>query len=103
MPTYEYQCDFCKHRFEIFQLITANPLRKCPKCGKKKVKRLLGAGGGILFKGSGFYQTDYRSKSYREGAKKQDSASKDSAAGSGSKGPEKKEKDSPKKDSQGEK
>jgi len=67
MPTYEYECQKCGHRFDEFQSITAKPLRTCPKC-KGKVKRLLGAGAGIIFKGSGFYQTDYRSKNYREGA-----------------------------------
>lgn len=69
MPTYEYECQKCEHRFEQFQSIKAEPLKKCPKCGKK-VKRLVGAGAGILFKGSGFYQTDYRSKNYSDGAKK---------------------------------
>ncbi len=70
MPTYEYACEACGHRFEQFQSITAKPLRKCPKCGKLKVKRLISSGGGFLFKGSGFYQTDYRPKSYHESAKK---------------------------------
>ena len=70
MPTYEYECQKCGHQFEQFQSIIAKPLRTCPKCGKK-VKRLLGKGAGIIFKGSGFYQTDYRSRNYREGAKKE--------------------------------
>ena len=78
MPTYEYVCDICKHQFEQFQSIKAEPLKKCPKCGKS-VRRLIGGGGAILFKGSGFYQTDYRSKSYKEGAKK-DKPSKDSGS-----------------------
>ena len=69
MPTYEYQCDACGHRFELFQSITAPPLKRCPEC-RKKVRRLPGTGAGLIFKGSGFYQTDYRSKSYKEGAKK---------------------------------
>lgn len=69
MPTYEYECQKCGHRFEQFQSIKAEPLKKCPTCGKK-VKRLVGAGAGILFKGSGFYQTDYRSRNYSDGAKK---------------------------------
>ena len=70
MPTYEYECQNCGHEFELFQSMTAKPLKTCPKCGKK-VKRLLGKGAGIIFKGSGFYQTDYRSKNYREGSKKE--------------------------------
>ena len=76
MPTYEYLCESCRHQFEVFQSIMAGPLRKCPKCGRRKIKRLLGTGGGILFKGSGFYQTDYRSKSYQESAKKEDASKK---------------------------
>lgn len=71
MPTYEYRCEACDHEFEQFQLITASPIRKCPECGKNKVKRLISKGAGIIFKGSGFYQTDYRSSGYREAAKKE--------------------------------
>ena len=69
MPTYEYQCEACGHKFERFQPITAEPIRKCPECGKNKVKRLIGIGAGMIFKGSGFYITDYRDKSYTEKAK----------------------------------
>jgi putative FmdB family regulatory protein len=69
MPTYDYQCEACGHRFEKFQSITAAPTRKCPACGKNKVKRLLGTGAGIIFKGSGFYITDYRDSSYKDKAK----------------------------------
>jgi len=69
MPTYEYQCRSCRHRFEAFQRITASPLTRCPQCGKK-VDRLISAGAGFLFKGSGFYTTDYRSRPYAEAAKK---------------------------------
>ena len=69
MPTYGYACENCKHEFDEFQSITAKPLRKCPACGKLKLKRLIGAGAGIIFKGSGFYQTDYRSESYKSAAK----------------------------------
>ncbi len=65
MPTYEYECLKCKHAFEAFQSITASPLKKCPQCGKS-VKRLISAGSGIIFKGSGFYATDYRSSSYKK-------------------------------------
>ena len=71
MPTYDYQCDACGAEFEMFQSITANPIRKCPECGKIRVRRLIGAGAGIIFKGSGFYQTDYRSESYRKDAEKE--------------------------------
>lgn len=92
MPTYDYNCQACGHRFERFQLITASPVRKCPACGKSKAKRLIGTGAGIIFKGSGFYQTDYRSDSYRKAAAKEKSAQTDSA-------PKDKPKTSPKKDS----
>jgi len=68
MPTYEYICEGCGHKFETFQTIRAKSLRTCPKCGKKKLKRLIGTGAGIIFKGSGFYQTDYRSESYKKAA-----------------------------------
>ncbi len=68
MPTYEYECDACQHAFEKFQPITASRLRKCPECGKLKLRRLIGTGAGIIFKGSGFYQTDYRSDSYQKAA-----------------------------------
>lgn len=61
MPTYEYECTVCGHAFEAFQNINAEALDKCPKCGKK-VKRLISSGSGIIFKGSGFYATDYRKK-----------------------------------------
>lgn len=60
MPTYEYECQSCGHKFELFQYMTANPIKKCPKCQKNKAKRLISAGSGIIFKGSGFYATDYR-------------------------------------------
>ncbi len=69
MPTYDYLCSNCGHKFENFQPITARPLRKCPKCSKMRLQRLIGAGAGIIFKGSGFYQTDYRSESYKQGQK----------------------------------
>ena len=65
MPTYDYQCNACDHKFELFQLMSARPIKKCPECGKLKVKRLIGAGSTIIFKGSGFYQTDYRSEEYK--------------------------------------
>ena len=72
MPTYDYLCDSCGHKLEKFQSITARPLRKCPKCGKKQLKRLIGMGAGIIFKGSGFYETDYRSESYKKARKKEE-------------------------------
>ena len=68
MPTYEYVCDNCKYEFEQFQSIKARPVRKCPQCGKLSVQRLIGAGAGVIFKGSGFYQTDYRSEGYKKAA-----------------------------------
>ena len=69
MPTYEYKCKQCGHQFEVFQSITAPPLRKCRECGRNGLRRLLGAGAGIIFRGSGFYATDYK-----RGASRSDSA-----------------------------
>lgn len=69
MPTYEYQCDACGHEFDEFQSFSDPPLTKCPQCGKKKLRRLFGTGAAVLFKGSGFYETDYRSESYKAKAK----------------------------------
>jgi putative FmdB family regulatory protein len=69
MPTYEYECRACKHNFDEFQSIMEAPLKKCPKCGRKKLLRKFGTGAAVLFKGSGFYQTDYRSESYKTAAK----------------------------------
>jgi putative FmdB family regulatory protein len=77
MPTYDYVCDACEHEFELFQSITDPVKRKCPKCGKPKLRRLIGTGAAIMFKGSGFYKTDYRSESY----KKQAAADKSSGSG----------------------
>lgn len=65
MPTYEYECAKCGHALEAFQSMSAKPLKTCPKCGKKSLQRLMGAGGGLIFKGSGFYITDYRSSDYK--------------------------------------
>ncbi len=76
MPTYEYRCENCNHEFEQFQSITAKPLRKCPECGKNKLARLIGTGAGIIFKGSGFYETDYRSESYKKAAESEKGATK---------------------------
>ncbi len=66
MPTYDYVCDHCDHQFELFQSITAPTKRKCPECGELKLRRLIGPGAAIVFKGSGFYKTDYRSESYKK-------------------------------------
>jgi putative FmdB family regulatory protein len=76
MPTYEYQCDACGHDFEEFQYFSEEPLTKCPACKKKKLRRLFGTGASIIFKGSGFYETDYRSESYKAGAKAETDAAK---------------------------
>jgi len=88
MPTYEYECTKCGHAFEKFQSITDKPLARCPEC-RGKLRRLLGTGAAIVFKGSGFHQTDYRSESYKKAAKAEvESASKppaDSKSGEPSK------------------
>ena len=76
MPTYDYVCDACQHQFELFHSIKDEPKRKCPKCGRQKLRRLIGPGAAIVFKGSGFYKTDYRSESYKKAA----AADKPSAA-----------------------
>jgi putative FmdB family regulatory protein len=68
MPTYDYHCTACDHAFEEFQSMTAPLLKKCPKCGKNKLERLIGTGAALMFKGSGFYITDYRSDSYKKSA-----------------------------------
>ena len=77
MPTYDYECDACGHSFELFQSITDSVKRKCPACGEQKLRRLFGTGGAIVFKGSGFYQTDYRSDSYKKQAKEDKKARED--------------------------
>ena len=84
MPTYDYECDACQHKFEEFQSISAEPLTKCPKCKKKKLRRLFGAGAALVFEGSGFYTTDYRSDSYKKAASA-DSKSTESSSSSESK------------------
>ena len=83
MPTYEYLCQKCGHEFEVFQAISAKPLQACPqdrcvmkKWGRGRVKRKIGAGAGLLFKGSGFYITDYRSEGYKQAAKKESTSPK---------------------------
>lgn len=90
MPTYDYECTACGHEYEKFQSITAKPARTCPIC-RGRVRRLIGSGAGIIFRGSGFYQTDYRSKEYQTKAKaetggeKSDSSKSESTADSKSK------------------
>jgi putative FmdB family regulatory protein len=76
MPTYEYHCQACKHRFDELQSFSEPELKKCPKCKKNKLKRAFGVGAAVLFKGSGFYQTDYRSQSYQSAAQAEQQAAK---------------------------
>ena len=90
MPTYEYRCSECGHEFEEFQSITSKPLRRCPSCSKNKVDRLIGCGAGVIFKGSGFYQTDYRSEGYQKAAKAETEAAKPKKSESKDKSSEKK-------------
>jgi putative FmdB family regulatory protein len=74
MPTYDYVCDACGHAFELFQSITDSAKKKCPECTRPKLRRLFGTGAAVMFKGSGFYQTDYRSESYKKAAKAESGA-----------------------------
>ena len=85
MPTYEYRCTKCEHEFEVFQSMTDAPRKRCPECGGK-VERLISGGAGLLFKGSGFYITDYRSDSYKSAAKADTSSSTSSKGSSSGKG-----------------
>ncbi len=85
MPTYDYVCDGCGHAFELFQSMTDGVKKTCPKCGKKKLRRLIGAGGAIVFKGSGFYKTDYRSESYKKGAAADSGGKAEGSKGGGEK------------------
>jgi putative FmdB family regulatory protein len=80
MPTYDYECQKCRHKFEAFQSITAATLKKCPECGKHSLRRLIGAGAGIIFRGSGFYITDYKQGS-SAGAKAAGKSSPGKASG----------------------
>jgi len=82
MPTYEYKCESCGAKFERFQSITAPPVKTCPHCHRQKVRRLIGMGAGIIFKGPGFYATDYRSDSYKTAAKNDSGSSSTSTTGS---------------------
>jgi putative FmdB family regulatory protein len=76
MPTYEYHCDACENHFDEFQSMMDKPLKKCPKCKKPTLRRIFGTGAAVIFKGSGFYQTDYRSESYKAGEKAESDSSK---------------------------
>lgn len=80
MPTYDYRCEACGHEFELFQYISEPVKRKCPECGRLRLRRLIGPGGGLVFRGSGFYITDYRSEQYKKAA----AAEKKAAEGNGS-------------------
>ncbi len=108
MPTYDYECQSCGHRFEKFQSMTARVMRKCPECAERSLQRLIGPGGGFIFKGGGFYTTDYRSQSYRDGEKAADrkgkgdateKAKSDAKSDSASKSKDSSSKDSSSKDS----
>lgn len=108
MPTYDYECDACGHTLEIFQGINDPKKKKCPECGKNKLQRLFGTGAAIVFKGSGFYQTDYRSEGYKKAAKKdkeskKSDSSSDKSTKSESKSTESKSTDSKPKKSDGKK
>ena len=85
MPTYDYACRACGHRFEEFQSMSSDPLKKCPACKKNRLERLIGTGAAVISKGSGFYETDYRGDGYAQDAKKDsessDAGAKDSADG----------------------
>lgn len=86
MPTYDYRCDSCGHEFEHFQSIKARPLRTCPACKRAALQRLIGVGGGILFRGTGFYQTDYRSEAYKKAAEAESKPAGGSGDGKAEKG-----------------
>jgi putative FmdB family regulatory protein len=87
MPTYDYRCDGCGHEMAMFQRITEDPLTGCPECGEERLRRLIGAGAGIIFRGSGFYETDYKRarSSSNDGSKKSKPSEKKSDSSSSSK------------------
>ena len=87
MPTYDYRCENCGHTEEIFQSMSDKPKRTCPKCKARKFKRLIGTGAGVIFKGSGFYETDYRDSSYSNDAKKDSDSGSCSGTPSNCSGP----------------
>ena len=99
VPTYEYLCEACGHEFELFQSMSASVKRKCPDCGKLKLKRLIGIGSGVIFKGSGFYQTDYRSDSYKKAAEADKKAAQPKTSTKGEKKTESKSSSDKKSDS----
>jgi putative FmdB family regulatory protein len=80
MPTYDYVCENCGHKFELFQAMKDDPIKKCPECKKPKLRRLFGTGAALMFKGSGFYTTDYRSDSYKKAAAADSSSKSDSGS-----------------------
>ena len=82
MPTYDYECDACEHTWELFQRISEDPVKACPECKKKKARRLFGTGAAIMCKGSGFYETDYRTDSYKKGGDKDKKSKNDSSSDS---------------------
>jgi putative FmdB family regulatory protein len=103
MPTYDYQCAACGKTYELFQSITESPKKKCHFCGKLRAQRLIGSGGAVIFKGSGFYQTDYRSSEYKKRAKEDSGTSSSSTStpktdSGSSSGGSAKESSAPKKD-----
>lgn len=89
MPTYDYVCDACEHAFELFQSMKEEAKKKCPECGKQKLRRLIGPGAAIMFKGSGFYKTDYRSDSYKKAAAADKTSTSASSSSDSSKGKDK--------------
>jgi len=99
MPTYDYECDACGHAFELFQGISEPVKRKCPECNKRKLRRLFGTGAAVMFKGSGFYQTDYRSDSYKKAAAADTKSAGESSSKSESKSESKSSDSSSKNDS----
>lgn len=90
MPTYDYHCKNCDHAFELFQSMSAGVKKKCPECGKLTLERLIGTGAAVIFKGSGFYETDYRSKSYSSDKEADKKAAKESTESKSDKKSEKK-------------
>jgi len=91
MPTYEYECANCGETVELFQSILEKPLKKCPSCKKFTLRRLIGAGGGLIFKGSGFYATDYRSDGYKKRAEQESGSNESKKSVSSEKGEKKAE------------